>query len=801
MNSSPLETLFLRVVKTDGRSTVRLFEATPTPLEEKNLGKLFAIIELDLVSDSNEHIIDLVLSRLTDAYYASEQFEIEAAFEHALHRLNEQIATIVGEVGEDWLKGCNAVFGVVHGSELVFAHSGAVLGLLSIKKQLVDIIEPDSRIAELNPLTFFGNVISGQLPDNGSVFFGTDAMMDYLSRETVRRILEADVALDSITEFQSLLSVDTHDRNFIGMLMRRTETKRASFGGGVAGGLNGGMPTKPAVTAPAAEISSGGLSDADSMSSLMDREQETAELLTSSVWPTLKKSIMEYAQGVVGGSATEKKAGARDRDTAPDRFERDDVLASSKNAAARGGVDANAGVATKAAGLAKQAGVLLMAVLTMLSRGLLAVWGVIVQLINQARGRRSGSSYGSNGNGGSRRSSGLPSFSWGRIRESVVHGLTALLRWFGRLTILQKVFVVLALVVLVVFSQSVVTKGLSNGSGEQADQYAEIMNQVDVKINEGKAADIRNGDSRTKYAEAKALLATIPKDSKVYKERGEEIEKVIATELQKSNKISDLGELQPVVDYSSISSDIRVRQMMLLGASLYAFDANNGSVYRGNLENNEVTATISAAGSGAYVAASKASPGTGMVLGNNVVSTFNPVTETITNANLSFSSTPQSLVDVTVFGNRVYTLDTGLNQIVRNRKNGEVFQGGENWLTDSSASVRDGVAMAIDGAVYVLNKNGSVSKFEGGKKANFTLATVDPALNSGVSIATDENATNLYVADRDNKRVVVFKKTGELVNQYSSASFDGMVDIVVDEPNKKIYVLTETGKVYQVTIQ
>ncbi len=803
MNASTLETLFLRVVKTDGRSTVRLFEATPTPLEEKNLGKLFAVIELDSVNENNEHIIDLMLSHLTDAYYASEQFEIEAAFEHALHRLNEQIATIVGEVGEDWLKSCNAIFGVIHHeSDLVFTHSGAILGLLSVKKQLIDIIEPDSRIAELNPLKFFGNVISGQLPAGGSVFFGTDAMMDYLSRETVRRILESDEALDAITEFQTLLSVDTHDRNFAGILMRSTEAKRPSFAAGVAS--ESPIEAPRAATQPlATERSETGRLPADSMSSLMNREQETAELLTSSVWPTLKKSMMEYAQGVVGGSASEKKSARENTAAAQDRFERDDVLATKERPRAAVGNSygsqsvSSDSIGNKIGGFVKQLGVFAMAGLTFVSRELVALWGFILQLIQRARGKQSNNSYSST----ARRSGGLSGMNWASVREAIVRSITALMRWFGRLSLLQKIFVTLAVVVFVIFSQSVVTKSLSNGSSSNSDQYAEIMNKVDVKINEGKAAELLNGDSRTKYAEAKALLATIPKDSKVYKERGEEIEKVIASELQKSNKVSDIGELQPVIDYGSINSAIRVKQIMLLGASLYAFDANNGSVYRGNLENNEVTTAISNASSSAYVAASKASPGTGMVISNNVVSTFNPVTETITNANLSFTTDPQSLVDLTVFGNRVYTLDAGLNQIVRNRKNGDVFQGGENWLTDSSASVRDGVSMAIDGAVYVLNNNGSVSKFEGGKKSDFSLATVDPALSSGVSIATDENATNLYIADRDNKRVVVFKKTGELVNQYTSNSFEGMTDIVVDEPNKKIYVLTETGKVYQVTIQ
>ncbi len=780
MNNNSTETLFLRVVKADSRNCVRLYTATPTPLEEKNLGKLFAIIELGLPGQNNDHIIDLLIAALSDAYYASEQFETEAAFEHALHRMNEQIATIVSEVGSEWLTHCHAVFGVVHGTELVFAHSGSVLGLLTMKDQLIDIIEPDARVSELNPLKFFTNVVAGQLPETGSIFFATDGMMDYLSRETVRRILSEDNSIAALTEFETMLSIDTNDRNFIGILLKRTESKRPAF-----------VTPDSIATDTERAVHSPTLHDTDSMASLMNKEQETAELLTSSVWPTLRKSALEYAQSMMGGKNTIPEK-PRTQPAQTLRPSEESAAPMNRVAASNTRLQPQGPAQSPVANIAKQAGVIGASALNLLVQFGKGAWQVIVKLIQRLRGKTPNSSYRTGG------ASALKNINGAAIRSTATRFFSAVMRWFSKLTLLQKIFVVMAVIVLVIFSQSVLKKSLSNESDSTQDQYAEVLNKIDVKINEGKAAELVNGDSQTKYSEAKSLLATIPKDSKAYKERGAEIEKVLNDELKKSNKVNDLGALSPAIKFSDISSAIAVKQMMLLGASIYAFDANNSSVYRGNLENNEVSVTISDNGA-PITAASKASPGTGLVVSNNTVSTFNPVSATVANANLSFATPPQSIVDVTVFsGTRVYTLDAAANQIIRNRKNGDVFQGGENWLTDSSVSVRDGVAMAIDGAVYVLNKNGSVTKLEGGKKADFTLGTVDPALTSGVSIATDENSSNIYIADASQKRVVVFDKKGTLVNQYTSESFENIVDIVADEAGKKLFVLTDNGNVFQI---
>lgn len=102
--------------------------------------------------------------------------------------------------------------------------------------------------------------------------------------------------------------------------------------------------------------------------------------------------------------------------------------------------------------------------------------------------------------------------------------------------------------------------------------------------------------------------------------------------------------------------------------------------------------------------------------------------------------------------------------------------------------------------MFVLHSTGSVTKYSAGAHADFTLSTIDPAITSAQRIFTDENTAHLYVLDKTNKRVVEFGKDGKLVAQYQSNAFTNASDMIIDEANKKMYVLSD-NKVYQVDIQ
>lgn len=141
------------------------------------------------------------------------------------------------------------------------------------------------------------------------------------------------------------------------------------------------------------------------------------------------------------------------------------------------------------------------------------------------------------------------------------------------------------------------------------------------------------------------------------------------------------------------------------------------------------------------------------------------------------------------FGTRLYTLNPSINQITRQDKKGTELGAPTPWIQDGT-DVRSATSMALDGTVFVGYPDGTVIQFLKGRKRDFTLATIDPALISLKKILTNENSDYLYVLDATEKRLAVFsKKDGALKAQYLSAKFTDLKDFIIDEAKKTGYFL------------
>ena len=62
------------------RHTTSVFVASPTPLEEKNFGTIFAIVEIDSTDAVNQEVIELINEEIVQHYYRSTELETELAF-------------------------------------------------------------------------------------------------------------------------------------------------------------------------------------------------------------------------------------------------------------------------------------------------------------------------------------------------------------------------------------------------------------------------------------------------------------------------------------------------------------------------------------------------------------------------------------------------------------------------------------------------------------------------------------------------------------------------------------------------
>ncbi|OGL65423.1 hypothetical protein A3B21_01760 [Candidatus Uhrbacteria bacterium RIFCSPLOWO2_01_FULL_47_24] len=156
-----------------------------------------------------------------------------------------------------------------------------------------------------------------------------------------------------------------------------------------------------------------------------------------------------------------------------------------------------------------------------------------------------------------------------------------------------------------------------------------------------------------------------------------------------------------------------------------------------------------------------------------------------------------------VYHKRMYSLEPSANQIFKHEpvKDGFSAQGGSAlggdagtpWIKDGT-DVRNAIMLTVDGSFYVTDGSGTVIELLKGKKTDFALKSIDPALTQIKKLWTNEGSDYLYILDQTEKRLAVFtKKDGLLKAQYTSPKFTDLKDFAVDEGKKLAYLLDGTS--------
>lgn len=143
------------------------------------------------------------------------------------------------------------------------------------------------------------------------------------------------------------------------------------------------------------------------------------------------------------------------------------------------------------------------------------------------------------------------------------------------------------------------------------------------------------------------------------------------------------------------------------------------------------------------------------------------------------------------------------------------FGGGEKWLAEGVTVPEGVVDLAVDGDLWVVTKEGGISKFSAGQKQEFALKDQGLVLKEVVAMFTSESLPHLYLADRGAARppparpasqleaggsqaaqalragaVVAVGKDGQLVQRYLSEEWKDLRSLWVPADGKTIYVLS-----------
>ncbi len=111
------------------------------------------------------------------------------------------------------------------------------------------------------------------------------------------------------------------------------------------------------------------------------------------------------------------------------------------------------------------------------------------------------------------------------------------------------------------------------------------------------------------------------------------------------------------------------------------------------------------------------------------------------------------------------------------------------------SSVKD---ITIDENIYLLTSEG-VKKFFKGELVDFILEDTAIAVDYQ-RIITEPSYSNIYILDRQNGRVIIYGKNGQIVQQYFNQLFKDAINLAVDEKNNKVVVILSDGSIAQFSI-
>ncbi|MBN1581189.1 MAG: hypothetical protein JXA89_10840 [Anaerolineae bacterium] len=154
---------------------------------------------------------------------------------------------------------------------------------------------------------------------------------------------------------------------------------------------------------------------------------------------------------------------------------------------------------------------------------------------------------------------------------------------------------------------------------------------------------------------------------------------------------------------------------------------------------------------------------------------------------------------IDTYDSNLYLLDSMANQVFK-YWNQQYDAEPTRWLTQESIDLTKAVDMGIDGNIYLVHRDGRLTKYFGGEAVSFVITRMPLPLANADALYMDveDVAQYLYIADSVEGRVVQLDREGAFVRQFKPARgqesvFASLAGIFVDERDGKLYYLASSA--------
>jgi hypothetical protein len=721
-------------------------------VEEKNLGKLFILAEINSRDKINIDIINKIQEELKSSYYHTEDLNVETAFEKALEQVNQRIADMVGDYDTNWLDKLNIIAAIVKDDMLHFSYVGSLNTFLIRNERIINIVETtdqnESLAERVNPLKAFSNIISGDLLPNDTLFFCTSSLLDYISQEKLKRTVSENEPSRAIGVIENLLSENTTQIAF-GALVIKLEAEKST---------EQIQPATTTASTPQREMSPI-ITDTSqsSMDNLLQKKDSTGQVLTPSLNRYAWNSVKGFFLKIIGFIRIKllKQSPRRLQFEKESKYHRPAEQPSLKRATR---------ASSFLAGLSQMVKLGFQGLAQLFSSiiGLFKKRDEIVEKISTA-----------------------PTTFTEKLSNFIIKLI--------KMPHLSKILLFSAVLVAFILAQSLFSSALSRQNEEQGVEYDQVISLISQKILKAESALLYGNEDGAKELlfEAQDLLAGLPQKNKEHQQKIQELENDINTQLEKTRHIANMA-AEKIASFTSGEITANIHSIVLVNNTLYTFDPAQKTIYAVDTEDKEVNSWPQKELENTWQYLSIYNNNLVFFDTDNKFQEFNTQNEKLSTLQFSLATDDANIISLATYENRVYLLDIKNNQIYRAGRITNGYGHPTEWLKDDT-NLRESKSIVVDGNIYVLTKNGEAIRLFQGNRQTWSLSAIDPALDQADKIWTDIDTDNIFVLDIKGKRIVEFTKEGKLVSQYVSESFTNLKDITVDWDNKTIYVLNENS--------
>lgn len=143
------------------------------------------------------------------------------------------------------------------------------------------------------------------------------------------------------------------------------------------------------------------------------------------------------------------------------------------------------------------------------------------------------------------------------------------------------------------------------------------------------------------------------------------------------------------------------------------------------------------------------------------------------------------------FGPYLYLINKEKRNIYRYYYNNDKLSDPIGWLVDKQGINFDNISnLVIDGDLWLGDKSGKLLKFSKGYANDFQITGLSNLPTSALSLSANENGNSLAILEKQNKRLIIITKDGQLISEIKSNELAGVSSIAFGADGQKIYALS-----------